>query len=591
VAQAQVSAAANAEVILSLPLQFTGVVRFETPGLRDARAIIQNRGGKISVNLPAESYKNAEIALFSVNGKLISRGKAGAYKTGSGVISMPNVARGVYALSVTGADGAAFSSRLVHDGGKLEISVSKTASSSRLVKETAGGDWNITVSSPGYVDSAYLFSPAAGQNPRQTITLRMAPMPYDSTGFEPEMLGIGVGATVSEVRFVWYSDSTAVNNKSFARVFDANGAVVSEDSGEARGASKGKRYHKAAGKGLLQNAEYGYSVSNKKIDWSRKPRFKPPGSGAFTFAIAGDMHQGYIPDPDSKNVGRQRAIEGWSTTMNKISARDVNFVASVGDHVDTADHDDFYKPFFAPAPMQNIPLAAAMGNHDINDLFVYHFNLPNTASRNLIISYSPNITWYGSYWYLYNNALFVVLNTGAYLIKSAAAEKLAEAQAHVNYFDTVIAKAKNAHSGKYDWLIVQHHKSTESVGAHALDEEIQLFKQAGFEPLMDKHGVDLVFAGHDHIYARTKPMKAGSAVASGGTVYLTLPTASYTKFYPEESSLTKGEHIAKYKKNNWNGWPGYGIVNVNGKAISAIIYNYNTDGGADVGLDTLSLSK
>jgi hypothetical protein len=124
-----------------------------------------------------------------------------------------------------------------------------------------------------------------------------------------------------------------------------------------------------------------------------------------------------------------------------------------------------------------------------------------------------------------------------------------------------------------------------------LDEEIQIFKQAGFEPLMDKHNVDLVFAGHDHIYVRTKPMKAGRAVTSGGTVYLTLPTASYTKFYPEESSLTGGEHIAKYKKNNYQGYPGYGVFNVDGKKVSAMVYNYNTSGEADIALDTLTLSK
>ncbi|MDR2693241.1 MAG: metallophosphoesterase family protein [Chitinispirillales bacterium] len=560
----------------------------------NAPAVFKNSAGSISVALSAQSYRNAEISLYAGNGKRLLRDKVSAQSPVNN-ISRPNMAAGAYLLSIKGINDNAVTTRYIHGGGSLNIGVAfvneGATGAEALRKEansSAAGDWTITATAPEHIGESRQFTPVAGINPIQNFTLSQEAA--DSAGFVPEALGIGVGATTSEQRFVWFSDSTAANNKSFVRIFNASGAIVSTDSGEARGASKDKRYHKVAAQNLSPNTEYRYSVSNNKTDWSRKYGFKTPGTGAFAFAVAGDMHQGYVPDPDNNRVGAQRAIIGWDTTMKRIAARDVNFIASVGDHIDTADHDEFYKPFFAPTAMRNIPFSAAMGNHDINDLFVYHFNLPNTASRSLMISYSPT-TWYGSYWYLYNNALFVVLNTGAYLIKSTSAEKLTEARAHVNYFDSIITKARNAHIGKYDWLFVQHHKSTESVGAHAQDEEIQLYKQAGFELLMDKHNVDLVFAGHDHIYVRTKPMKNGSVATSGGTVYLTLPTASYTKFYPEESSLVGGSHIAKYKKNNWNGWPGFGIVNVNGKSISAIIYNYNTSGGADVGLDTLSLSK
>jgi len=569
-------------------------------------AAVKSSGGTVSVVLSSRSYKNAEISLYAGNGKRVLRADASALSVSNGV-SRPNLAAGAYILSVRGGGtgGGALTARYIHSGGSLNIRVAfldeGAAAAESLKKEASGSaaDWTVTVSADGYAGASRTFVPVRGANPLQSFTL--PPAAADTAGFIPEMLGIGVGATASEVRFVWFSDSAAADNKSFVRIFDAGGAAVSTDSGEARiagGTGKGKRYHKAAAKDLSPNTEYKYSVSNNKNDWSRKYGFKTPGTGAFSFAIAGDMHQGYIPDPDNNNVGRQRAVMGWDTTMKRIAARNVNFVASMGDHIDTASRDEFYKPFFAPAAMRSIPFAAAMGNHDIDSLFVFHFNLPNTTSRSLITGYNPT-RWYGSYWYHYNNALFVVLNTGAYLI---ASDKLKEAQAHVGYFDTVIAKAKNAHAGKYDWLIVQHHKSTQSVGAHALDEEIQLFKQAGFESLMDKHGVDLVLAGHDHIYVRTKPMKDGKVAASGGTVYLTMPTASYTKFYPETDSLAKKDHIAKYKRNNFCGWPGYGIVNVNGKSLSAVIYNYYTlggavsycgsaGGGADIGLDTLSLSK
>ena len=580
-------------------------------------SVAKSYAGTVTLNLSAFSYSEAEISMYTMGGKRVLYGKASA-SSAANTLSRPNLAPGTYLISVKGTDDNAFTARHTHSGGKLivnavfgkvdvipfgcslarkigngEHSPATCSGCSSLKKEAIASalnnNWTISAKAAGYTFDPLTFTPIAGMNPLKTVTL--SPVQADTSGFVPEALGIGVGATASEQRFVWHSDDAAANNKSFVRIFKGSD-IVSTDSGDAGNATKGKRFHKVTSSNLSPNTEYKYSVSNNKTDWSRKYGFKTPGAGAFKFAVAGDMHQGYIPD--NGNGGRQRAITGWDTTMNRIAGHNVNFILDVGDHVDTAKNDDFYKPFFAPAPMKNIPMAVAMGNHDIDDIFIHHFNLPNTAkSDKVMISYNP-MTWYGSYWFLYNNVLFVSVNTGAYLLavyqNDTDAKKMTEAQNHIKYFDGIIEKAKTAHAGKYDWLVVYHHKSTESIGPHATEEEIEIYKKAGFEPLMDKHGVDLVIAGHDHLYVRTKPMKAGKVATGGGTVYLTLPTASYTKFYPETSSLI-GDHIAKYKKNNWNGWPGYGVVNVNGKKIDAIIYNYNTTGGADVGLDTLSLSK
>jgi len=584
-------------------------------------AVVKSSAGTVTLNLSVLSYSEAEISLYTVGGKRVLYGNVSA-SSAANTVSRPNLPPGTYLISVKGTDDNAFTARHAHVGGKLSInavfgkvdvipfgcslarklgngehSPATCSGCSSLKKEAIASalnnNWTITAKAAGYTFDPLTFTPVKGMNPLQTITLSKDQA--DNDGFVPDVLGIGVGATASEQRFVWHSDDAAANNKSFVRIFKGSD-IVSTDSGEAGNATKGKRFHKVTSSNLSPNTEYKYSVSNNKTDWSRKYSFKTPGAGAFTFAVSGDMHQGYVPDSEKDKIaGRQRAIMGWDTTMRRIAARNVNFILDVGDHVDTAKNDDFYKPFFAPAPMQNIPMAVAMGNHDIDDIFIHHFNLPNTAkATSVMISYNP-MTWYGSYWFLYNNVLFVSVNTGAYLLavyqNDTDAKKMTEAQNHIKYFDGIIEKAKAAHTGKYDWLVVYHHKSTESVGPHAVEEEIEIYKKAGFEPLMDKHNVDLVIAGHDHLYVRTKPMKAGKVATSGGTVYLTLPTASYTKFYPEESSLVKGEQIAVYKKNNWSGWPGYGVVNVEGKKISAKIYNYDTKGGADVVLDSLSLSK
>lgn len=83
----------------------------------------------------------------------------------------------------------------------------------------------------------------------------------------------------------------------------------------------------------------------------------------------------------------------------------------------------------------------------------------------------------GNYYYLYNNVLFVTLNTGAYPGGNdeensnnkdvpSASKGNQEAEAIVANFAKTIEAAKSQYAGQYDWLIVTHHKSTQTVAKH-----------------------------------------------------------------------------------------------------------------------------
>ncbi|MDR2592829.1 MAG: carbohydrate-binding domain-containing protein [Chitinispirillales bacterium] len=174
----QISVQANQEAILRIPLQRPDGIRFfGTRRQTNAPSIVSVRNGKVTINLPARSYKNAEISLYTVSGKRILRAKTSALSAVNN-ISRPNLANGVYMLSVRGTDGAAVTSRLTHDGGGLSINAvfggENVSASKHLAKETAAGDWNITVRSAGYVDTNYTLHPVAGLNTLQNITLRIA---------------------------------------------------------------------------------------------------------------------------------------------------------------------------------------------------------------------------------------------------------------------------------------------------------------------------------------------------------------------------------------------------------------------------------
>ena len=70
-----------------------------------------------------------------------------------------------------------------------------------------------------------------------------------------------------------------------------------------------------------------------------------------------------------------------------------------------------------------------------------------------------------------------------------------QAKPFIIKFNQVITDAKTANAGKYDWLIVQHHKSTASVAVHLADRDIQYYVEAGFERIMSEQKVDFVLAG------------------------------------------------------------------------------------------------
>ena len=76
---------------------------------------------------------------------------------------------------------------------------------------------------------------------------------------------------------------------------------------------------------------------------------------------------------------------------------------------------------------------------------------------------------------------------------------------------------KELSSSGSDWKICFfHHPLYSSGGTHGSDTQLR----ALLEPLFLKHGVDVVFAGHEHFYERIKPQKGIYYFTSGGAAKL-----------------------------------------------------------------------
>jgi len=357
-----------------------------------------------------------------------------------------------------------------------------------------------------------------------------------SPQFEDGTLALTPGSNTTELNLAWYSST--LDTKTVVRLFDADGIFIKTAMGTYGAASKGKLWHKVTLTDLTPGAKYKYSASSDSVNWSEEYDYSVPESGAFRFAIVGD------PQLEARN---SKAANAWAGVVGKIAEAGASFIVSAGDHVDNSNGDESeFKLFFAPPELRNIPFAPARGNHDPADLFVYHFNLPN--EQNLAS---------GNYFYLYNNILFIALNTAHWPgSKERAAEYVAD-------FNSTIKEAKAANAGKYEWIIVHHHKSTRSVAIHFYDDDVRHYIEGGFDKLMAESGVDLVIAGHDHIYVRTREPKP---------VYLTVSTASNAKFYDALEEADKSS-IAKYSQRNV---PEYTIADVDGKNL--VLKTFGLDG-------------
>ena len=401
------------------------------------------------------------------------------------------------------------------------------------------------------------------------------PDPVDYTGilswgtqFTPDTLGLTPGNDTTEINLNWYSPG-AVGGKSaqvrFIRGTREAGTLLKEATGNVNAAGTANTAHKVTVKGLIPGYSYEYSVSNDGTNWSPMYDFKIPAkTEAWSFAVIADpqLHASTWDNNNRYNpTAGTTTGAGWTETMQKIVAKGVSFIVSGGDQVDTTanGNENEYSLFFAPPGLRSLPLAPVSGNHDAHNPFRYHYNLPNEQN---LIGAETEIQKMGNYYYLYNNILFVVLNTAPYPSSTA------NAAPYIEYFRQTLVAAKTAHAGKYDWLIVQHHKSTASVADHLADRDIQYYVEAGFETLMSAQKVDFVLAGHDHVYARSYPLRGmdggkvsvpdkTKSAASGSTwtspqdpIYLTFTTGSGLKYYAVSADDTFDYKNTIYVKDN-----------------------------------------
>jgi hypothetical protein len=196
-----------------------------------------------------------------------------------------------------------------------------------------------------------------------------------------------------------------------------------------------------------------------------------------------------------------------------------SFIISMGDLVSVGDNEsDWDEQFFDPSypniqeMLTTLPYQSTMGNHD-GSLFTKYFPYPFVAGRYWSFDYGP--------------AHFVVVDQyTSYSTGSAQLEWIENDLASTNKI----------------WKFIYLHKPGWSAGPHSNSTSVQNYIQ----PLCEQYNVSILFAGHNHNYARALVNNITHITTGGGGASLYQPDIGYPNIVYAE----KAHHFCKIEIDN-----------------------------------------
>ena len=369
-------------------------------------------------------------------------------------------------------------------------------------------------------------------------------------------VSLSMGADQTKMNVTWHINADTAGKLLVAKaselVNDAMPQTAAVYPATSQRNNDGKYTNKATAAGLEAGVKYAYQAVNGEAV-SEIGFFTPDDGGAFSFAYVGDPQIGSSGSTDGD-------ASGWDNTLNLVANdsafSDISFLLSAGDQVDTAGSESQYDGYLDHDVLKNLPVATVIGNHDsYSDSYSQHFNVANES-----LEYGTTDAG-GDYWFVYNNVLFMVLNTN----DLSAAE-------HKAFMESALAANPDV-----DWKIVTFHQSIYTVAGHYDNDGTD--RRETLVPIFDELDIDVVLQGHDHVYCRTYMMKnfavsdtdkytygngdgaAPTAVTDPeGVLYITANSGSGSKHYDivqnvefPYSAVQNQEHIPNVSKVSVSG--------------------------------------
>ncbi|MDD6275421.1 MAG: metallophosphoesterase family protein [Clostridia bacterium] len=348
--------------------------------------------------------------------------------------------------------------------------------------------------------------------------------------------------------FCWFTLDKCDSDVQVVKTADYNGSFDNAKTYSDGSCEKiRKQYsHKVTVSDLEPGTAYTYRVGDASADvWSKAGTFvTDDGDNEFSFITIADVQA-------SSDENFAKASETMKGAM--ATCPDAEFMVNLGDFVNdnTNDEWDWYFKNFEFANM-NLTFAPVAGNHDGNitnkfniNVFQSMFNLSNPDTNSC--TNGVNGFYYS---FDYGNAHFVVLNTN---------DMYPMTQSQRNWFVNDVKKSDA------DWNIVLMHRASYSEGKNINKPDTIIMREV-LLPLFDELDIDLVYAGHDHVYYRSYQVENDKvvddvtyvtenyngeevtfAVNPRGTVHILPSTAGTKRYGLNEDAIDPIDECAAFK--------------------------------------------
>lgn len=280
----------------------------------------------------------------------------------------------------------------------------------------------------------------------------------------------------------------------------------------------GGRRYEAVFEDVPAGGPYTYTIMNRgllgrkhALDEPRTVSMPAARGESFRFIVFGDSGNG---------SNTQTAL------AERMAAREPDVVIHVGDLVYTAGaRQDYPFKFYDPNErlLHRAFFMPSLGNHDCatrrGQPMLDEFVLPENGP--------PGVPAERNYWFDFGDARFVALDSnvasepyGGVLTAEQMGERVAP------WLRQVLTDCDAR------WKFVYfHHPIYTGSPNHSIEDHPWM--RDVFLPVIEETGVDMVFAGHNHLYERSASMRGGEIVADGaGTVYITTGAGGVNR-YPE----------------------------------------------------------
>lgn len=395
----------------------------------------------------------------------------------------------------------------------------------------------------------------------------------EETTVEQKALNLTIGEDETKMNLTWYANTNTSGTVQLAKAgamingeFPSQFTTVEATNNQAN--DKGFYYNQATLANLEENTKYVYRVVNgdqvsKIYDFTTKDF-----DGSYNFLFAGDPQIG-------ASGSASKDTEGWDKTLSdSINKFNPNFILSAGDQVNTASDENQYSGYLDHEELTSVPQATTIGNHDSSsNAYTQHFNLPNETAKGETAAGTD-------YWYVYNNTLFMNINTN----NTSTAE-------HKAFMKEAIKENQDVR-----WKVVVFHHSVYSVASHSVESSI-LKRREELTPVFDDLGIDVVLMGHDHVYVRSNMMKGmkvsqetkdlTSVTDPEGILYLTANSASGSKYYDIKTNIST-DFVAKMDQSKQR---SISNIEVSENSFKVTTYLYNSNDNQWSTLDEFTINK